>query len=269
MVHYFDSYPIQSSIRKVHPGFKLGWFVLYTILGLSSHSVLFLGVELLAFLTITVLTVRISLLHLLRLMVIPAGFVLLGSLSVVLELNPGHPIFSMNAGGLTFGVSVANLQQGMLILFRSLSGIAVLYALVLNTSISDMIYVLRKLKIPEVVLDLMVLVYRNIFILSDTAQRIYISQKSRMGHRNLKTSLRSTAQLGGSAFILAGVRAEQLFHSMESRGYTGRIHSLPAEWETNKKFILVSVIMFAALLGLFFLVGLKANPIDQTLVTRN
>lgn len=262
MVHYFDCYPIQSRICKVHPGFKLGWFVLYTMLGLSSHSVLFPGAELLVFLTITVFTVGISLWRLLRLMAIPAGFVLLGSLSVVLELNPVHPVFSLNAGAITFGVSAAGLQQGLLILFRSFSGIAVLYALVLNTSISDMIYVLRKLKVPEVVLDLMVLVYRNIFILSDTAQRIYIAQKSRMGHRNLKTSLWSTAQLGGSAFILSGVRAEQLFHSMESRGYTGRIHSLPAEWETGKRFVLVSVILFAALLGIFFLIGLKAYPIN-------
>jgi len=260
-VHYFDCYPIQSRIRNVHPWYKLGWFMLYTMLGLSSHSVLFLSVELLVFLTIAVFTVRISLLQLLRLMAIPAGFVLLGSLSVVLELNPVHPVFSMNAGVVTFGVSGAGLQQGMLILFRSFSGIAVLYALVLNTSISDMIYVLRKLKAPEVVLDLMVLVYRNIFILSDTAQRIYIAQKSRMGHRNLKTSLRSTAQLGGSAFVLAGVRAEQLFHSMESRGYTGRIHSLPAEWETGKRFILVSITMFAVLLGIFFFIGLKPNYI--------
>ena len=260
-MHYFDCYPIQSRIRNVHPWYKLGWFMLYTMLGLSSHSVLFLSVELLVFLTIAVFTVRISLLQLLRLMAIPAGFVLLGSLSVVLELNPVHPVFSMNAGVVTFGVSGAGLQQGMLILFRSFSGIAVLYALVLNTSISDMIYVLRKLKAPEVVLDLMVLVYRNIFILSDTAQRIYIAQKSRMGHRNLKTSLRSTAQLGGSAFILAGVRAEQLFHSMESRGYTGRIHSLPAEWETGKRFILVSITMFAVLLGIFFFIGLKPNYI--------
>ena len=262
-MHYFDCYPIRSRIRKVHPGYKLGWFALYTVLGLSSHSVLFPGIELLVFLTITVFTVRISLLRLLHLMVIPAGFVLLGSLSVVLELNPVHPVFSLNVGAITFGVSEAGLQQGTLILFRSFSGIAVLYALVLNTSISDMIYVLRKLKVAEVVLDLMVLVYRNIFILSDTAQRIYIAQKSRMGHRNLKTSLRSTAQLGGSAFILAGVRAEQLFHSMESRGYTGRIYSLPAEWETGKRFILVSVIMFAALLGIFFLIGLKPNLINS------
>ena len=82
-----------------------------------------------------------------------------------------------------------------------------------------------------------------------------------MGHRNLKTSLRSTAQLGGSAFILAGVRAEQLFHSMESRGYTGRINSLPAEWETDKGFILVSIILFTALLGIFFFIGLKPNYI--------
>jgi len=261
-VHYFDCYPIQSRIRNVHPGYKLGWFVLYTVLGLSSHSVLFLGAELLIFLTITVFTVRISLLRLLRLMAIPAGFVLLGSFSVVLELNPMHPVFSMNAGVVTLGVSASGLQQGLLILLRSFSGIAVLYALVLNTSISDMIYVLRKLKVPEVLLDLMVLVYRNIFILSDTAQRIYIAQKSRMGHRNLKTSLRSTAQLGGSAFVLTGIRAEQLFHSMESRGYNGRIYSLPAEWESDKRFMLVSVILFAALLGIFFLIGLKAYPIN-------
>lgn len=254
-MHYFDSYPVQSRIRKVHPGFKMGLFVIYTFWALSAHSVLFLLVLLSTILITIVQVSRISFAKLLRLMAIPAGFVLLGSLSVVLELNPVQPVFSLPAGVVTFGASAAGLQQGMLILLRSFAGIAVLYALVLNTSISDMIYVLRKLKVPEVLLDLMVLVYRNIFILSDTAQSIYISQKSRLGHRNLETSLRSTAHLGGSAFVLAGVRAEQLFHSMESRGYTGRIHSLPAEWETSKKFILVSVTMFAALLGLFLLIN--------------
>jgi cobalt/nickel transport system permease protein len=260
-MHYFDSYPIQSRIRNTHPGFKMGWFVVYTVLALSAHSVLFLGILLSMVLITTVQVTHISFPKLLRLIAIPAGFVLLGSLSVVLEINPVHPIFNLNADVVTFGVSALGLKQGLLILLRSFTGIAVLYALVLNTSISDMIYVLRKLRVPEVVLDLMVLVYRNIFILSDTAQRIYIAQKSRMGHRNLKTSLRSTAQLGGSALVLAGVRGEQLFYSMESRGYTGRIHSLPAEWETDKKFILVSVIMFAALLGIFFFIGLKPNYI--------
>jgi cobalt/nickel transport system permease protein len=136
---------------------------------------------------------------------------------------------------------------------RSLSSISILYALILNTSISDILYVLRSIKIPEIMLDIMVLVYRNIFIFSDTAKSIYTSQKSRLGYRNFRSAMVSSGKLGGRIFVLAEVKAEHLFQSMESRCYNGKINTLPGEWEINKPFILIAlgVLVFLST-GLFY-----------------
>jgi len=128
----------------------------------------------------------------------------------------------------------------------------VLYAFILSTPVIDMMVVLRKLKVPAVLIDIMVLVYRNIFIFSDTAQSIYTSQKSRLGYRNLRTSLRSTGLLAGCMFVLAGVRAEHLYRSMESRCYNGNIHTLPGRWKSSPAFLVTAILLAAIFTVLIF-----------------
>lgn len=240
-MHYFDAYPLQSRLRLVHPAVKMGLYLVYTALALASQSV----VVSMALLVVVVLgaayTARVGLLRLLRLMMIPASFVLLGSFSVMMEINPAEAWLHISVFWVTLGISPTGFYSGILLMARSFSAIAVLYALVLNTSITDMIFVLRKLKVPEVLLDIMVLVYRNIFVFSDAANDIYISQKSRLGYRNFRTSLRSTAQLGGRIYVLANSRAEHQYQSMSSRCYNGKIETMPAQWQPNYAFLTITL----------------------------
>ena len=250
-MHYFDSYPIKSRIKAVHPMLKIVLFAIYTAMALSSHSIVFMFLLLVTFIAFTQYTARISTLRLLRLMIIPAGFVLLGSFSVVLDVNPVAAMYKVGIGSYFIGLSEASIHRAVLLFTRSILSIVILYSLVLNTPVADIIYVLRKMKVPEIILDLLVLVYRSIFILSDTAQSIFVSQKSRLGYRHLNSTMRSTSQLAGSVFILSGVRAEQMFRSMESRGYNGKINTLQAEWTTDKKCILISVVMLLVFSVLF------------------
>ena len=251
-MHYFDSYPIKSRIRKVHPIVKLVSFAVYTAMALGAPSIAFLALMMVCFFVLTVYTARISVYRLVRLLFIPATFVLLGSLSVVLDVNPVAPIYTISVGNFFLGISAASIYRGGLLFAHSFSSILILYSLVLNTPVSDIIYVLRKMRVSEVILDLLVLVYRTIFILSDTAQSIYVSQKSRLGYRRMSSTLRSTGQLAGSVFILSGVRAEQMFRSMESRGYNGKINTLQAEWKTDSKWLIFMVVMWLVFLVLFF-----------------
>lgn len=251
-MHYFDSYPIKSRVKSVHPMLKIGLFAVYTTLALSTQSMAFMLLMMLCFIAITLYTARITMYQLVRLMSIPAGFVLLGSFSVVLDVNPLDAIYKIGIGKHFIGMNDSSVQRAVLLFTRSLLSIVLLYSLVLNTPVSDIIYVLRKMKVPEVILDLLVLVYRTIFILSDTAQSIFVSQKSRLGYQNLSSTLRSTAQLAGSVFILSGVRAELMFRSMESRGYNGKMNTLQAEWETDSKWLFFMVVMCLIFLVLFF-----------------
>jgi cobalt/nickel transport system permease protein len=235
-MHYFDTYPLQSRLRKVHPDVKMSLFAVYTAIALASQSVIISAALVVLVFSAILYTARIGFFRLVRLMLVPGGFVFLGSVSVMVEFDPALPILSMATGAHRIGITPAGLHGGIFLFARSFSAVAVLYALVLNTTITDILFVLRKLKAPETLLDIMVLVYRNIFIFSDTANSIYTSQKSRLGYRSLRTSIRSTGQLGGRMFVLAGVRTEYLYRSMESRCYNGNIHTLPDQWTANPVF---------------------------------
>jgi cobalt/nickel transport system permease protein len=229
----------------VNPGVKMVLFVIYTTIALLSCSILLSVVIVIAITAANIYLARIGLFRLLRLMLIPVSFVFLGSISAMVEVNPTSTWLQMSLFGNTLGITPSNLHRGLLLFARSFSTISVLYALILNTPVTDMLFVLRKLKVPGVLLDVMVLVYRNIFIFSDTAQSIYTSQKSRLGYRNLRTSLRSTGQLGGRIFVLGGVRAEHLYRSMESRCYNVKINTLTSQWKAKPMFLLTAILLAA------------------------
>ena len=75
--------------------------------------------------------------------------------------------------------------------------------------------------------ELMLLIYRFIFVLTDCAGSISVSQQSRLGNRNYRTSLHSFGALASCLFIRSIRRSEALFDAMESRCYDGEIRVLP------------------------------------------
>ncbi len=254
-MHYINSYPLKSRLRNVNPSYKLGLFALFTILALCTQSVVLWMYILASHFIGTVVWAHISIGKLLRLMIIPLGFVLLGTLSVAIELNPTNPMYHLEVFGVSWGVTALGIERSLMILFKSLSTISILYFLILNTTINDIIYQLRKLHTPTILLEMMILIYRNIFIISDCAKDIQTSQRSRLGYRDMRTSMRSIGLLGGRVFVLANVRADHLYRSMESRCYNGTINSISREWQQNRTFIVISTISFLiALIAFIFVV---------------
>lgn len=253
---YFDLYPVRSRLRLLSPDIKMGLFVIYTSIALLSNSVLMSAAIIVIMTAANLYLAKIGFFRLFRLMLIPVSFVLIGSVSVIFEFSSvqTHTLLQLNLFDKSLYITQSGLHQGLLLFTRSFSAIMVLYALILNTPATDMIYVLRKLKAPEVLLDIMFLVYRNIFIFSDTAHSIHISQKSRLGYKNLGTSLRSSGKLGGRMFVIAGIRAENLYQSMESRCYNGKINTLPAQWKSYPKFMTCAILVAVGLVITLFLI---------------
>lgn len=254
-MHYFDSYPLKSRLRNVHPSYKLGVFGLFTLMALCAQSAVILMFILIIHLVGTLIWARISILKLLKLMVIPIGFVMMGSLSVAFDLNPTNPIFHSEIFGISWGITKVCLDRSIYIFLRSLASISILYFFILNTSINDLIHQLRKLRTPTILLELMILVYRNIFIFSDCAKDIQTSQRCRLGYKDFSTSMRSMGLLGGRVFVLANVRADHLYRSMESRCYSGSIGSISRDWKQNLRFICISLIaILITIISLLFVV---------------
>jgi cobalt/nickel transport system permease protein len=87
----------------------------------------------------------------------------------------------------------------------------------------DLLKVMKRVKIPDLIIELMLLIYRFIVILIEISDNITTAQISRLGRRNVKSTLKSTASLMSVLFIHSIRKANRLYDAMESRNYDGRI----------------------------------------------
>ncbi len=170
-----------------------------------------------------------------KLMLVPVTFLIIGVLTIAINASGNKDIFlfSIAAFGTHLGVSQSGMQQAALLFFKSTGAVSCLYFLSLSTPIVDLLAVLRRLKVPKMMIELMGLIYRLIFVLLETADTIYTAQSSRLGYANLISAYRSLAVLASSLFIRAYKRSDELYTALESRGYDGELSVLEEPFETH------------------------------------
>jgi cobalt/nickel transport system permease protein len=94
----------------------------------------------------------------------------------------------------------------------------------------------------------MTLMYRFIFILLESVQRMQRAQQSRLGYSTTWHSMQSIGQLGSRLFIDAYQRSQRLHIALESRGYTeGELRVLPAAYQHDTRTIWLAVAVASSL----------------------
>ena len=100
---------------------------------------------------------------------------------------------------------------------RSLAALAALLGLVLTTPLPDLLALGRRLRLPDVLLDLMVISYRMLFVFSEALHDILTAQKARLGFADTRRSLRSLALLTANLAVQIWQRAHALQQAAEAR----------------------------------------------------
>ncbi len=124
------------------------------------------------------------------------------------DLGSGHLYLSHQ------GVSRA-LETGV----RSLASASALFFLVLTIPAIDLATVGQKLGCPAILIELALLVYRFIFLLADTAQRIVIAQVARGGYRTPKLRFNSLSLIVRQLIQRTATRYQQLILGVQARGF--------------------------------------------------
>lgn len=225
-----DKLCYQSGLRYVNATEKFVYAMLSLLLCVLSRSV---WAPLLVFAVNGILTVKkggIPLFRYIKLLLIPAGFLLVGTAAILVNISK-TPLdaFAFPVGTWYITGSRASVLWGVLLCVRALAAVTCLYFLSLNTTMTDILGVLAKLHLPPLVIELMMLVYRFIFVLLETASAIMVSQESRLGNRTFGSGIRAFGGMTASLFILALRKSGALYDAMESRCYDGRIRVLPQE----------------------------------------
>jgi len=114
---------------------------------------------------------------------------------------------------------------------RSLGALAALLFLVMTTPLIDLIALLRRLKTPEVLLDIMVLCYRMLFVFSAAVHDTLTAQSARLGYATPRLALRSLGGLTANLTLQVWQRAHDLNIAAQARNNDGPLRFLEPRFD--------------------------------------
>lgn len=243
-----DKLSYSSRLRFKNPTVKFIFAVLTLLICVLSRSIFVSSITLLVMGSLIVLYNGTSLSYFFKLMTIPLVFLLLSTVAIIINIS-SQPLSAFAIPFFQWYItsSVESLIFACRLILTALSAVSCLYFLSLSTPITDILMVLKKLHCPELLIELMLLIYRFIFVLLDLAAALSISQKSRLGNKDFKTSCKSLGSLLAVLLVRSFQKSGKLYDAMESRCYTGRILALPEAY-TIKNAELIFIFAFEIML---------------------
>lgn len=243
-----------SKLRYTNAGEKVFFSLASLCFCIISRSILVAVIVLFAASWLTIRKGGISPLYYGKLIRIPCAFLMISTIAILVNISR-HPLdaFSIPLGSWYITGSWQGIHQGIQLILTALACVSCLYFLSLSTPLTDIIAVLECWHIPWLIIELMMLIYRFIFLLLEIASSISCSQRSRLGNRDFPTSVKSYALLASSLFILSIRRAGNIYDAMEARCYDGKVHVLKEQHPARQKEILFLILFetFLFLLTIF------------------
>lgn len=218
-MHTVERLAYTNRWRQRHPADKLilggGLLVLAVVLPPWPGDALVL----LAAAAAALLGARLPLADYSRLLAVPAGFLLPGVavLAVSLEFSGAGPLLHVGEEGLAQAVSA---------LLRAMAATAALLLIVLTTPFTELLALSSRLRLPAVLLDLMLMIYRFSTLTIETAALGRTAQASRLGYAGFGRSIRSAGLLAAGLLPRVLDRAARLQVGLTARGYTGELRVL-------------------------------------------
>lgn len=231
MMQRIDSYAYSNRLRKLDPAYKAGFSSLVLLACLFIDRPLILLLILLGLVALSILGAGLPPAFVLKLLTAEGGFLAAGVLSVAISISTIPQPGGWQLGLVWIHLSPASLNLALVLLGRALAGAAAMNFLALTTPLADLIELLRRLRTPELLIDLMTLIYRFVFTLTDCLDRMILAQKVRLGFGNWRNSLQSAAQIAANLFIETFRRSRQLELALGSRGWTDNLRVLPQEYQ--------------------------------------
>ena len=239
-----DKLCYHSRLRYENAGEKFAFAVITLFICVMSRSAAVACIVLAVTGILTVWKGGIPFFRYLRFLTVPLTFLILSTLAIMFNLRQTPlDLFAVPLGNWYLTASTHSFFYALQLILTALSAVSCLYFLAFTTPMPDILEVLRKLRCPKLLIELMLLIYRYIFVLLDCAHSISIAQKSRLGNISFRQSLRSFGQLVSALFIQAVRRSGRLYDAMESRCYDGDIRVL-SENRPPKKAELALILFF-------------------------
>lgn len=249
-----DRFCYQSRLRYVNANLKFLFAMLTLLCCLVSRSLLIAGIVLVTNAILVVKMGGIPFVYYRKLMTVPLAFLILSTLTIIINIAR-QPMdgYALLIGSWYLTGSRVSFVFAVKLICTALAAVSCLYFLTLNTTMTDILGVLERIHVPEIMIELMMLIYRFIFVLMEIASNITISQRSRLGNRNLRTSFYSFGQMTAAVFVRAIKKSRILYDAMESRCYDGKLRVLREQYPVEKRQIVMVIFYECLLFGILIM----------------
>ena len=168
-------------------------------------------------------------------------------------VTPGESVASVNIG-ITIHFTDAGISFAILMYARATAALLLLYAFAVSTPVPHLADALKRLRFPDVFVELLVLIYRYTFLLMETAESMHLAAECRFGYSGYKRSMGTTARLAVGIFMRSLDTAEKGQVTLQCRNYRGEFQTLSSFEKRSKAgtafcavVICAAVIFFIAL----------------------
>ena len=87
----------------------------------------------------------------------------------------------------------------------------------------QLIEVLRRCRLPELMIELMYLIYRYLFVLLEVQRQMTVAAQARLGYSGVRRSLNTAGRISGCLLAASFRRSSLCYDAMEARGYDGKL----------------------------------------------
>lgn len=221
-----DKCAYTNSLRKFNPMYKLMISFIALIVSIITNNI---NLHLIIMIIISIMIIfwaKVDIKLYIKCLKIPIYFLFIGTILNLISISFENTGFLLNIKifGIYIGTTEFSIDNSIHILLRALSCIISIYFLILTTPFNQLIIILKKMYIPDVLIELMILTYRFIFLFLEEIKDIYKSQQLKFGYNNLKNSYNSTSLLIKVLFFRMMKKYEEMSVTLDIKLYDGKFH---------------------------------------------
>lgn len=219
-----DALAAHSGLRNVSPGLKTVFSVGSLLLCVGAADPV-AGAAVACSMTAMIWRLgKVPLGRILGLLRIPMLFLTVSCLVILLEFT-GIPmgLWQVQLGGGWLCVTAQSLSRAVMLFFQALGAVCCLFFLSTTTPMPQLIEVLRKCRLPELMIELMYLIYRYLFVLLEVQRQMTVAASARLGYNGWRRSLTTAGKISGGLLASSFRRSSACYDAMEARGYEGRL----------------------------------------------
>ncbi len=222
-----DSLSYSSKLRYKNPEEKFVFAMSSLVICVATKSILAALTALIINGWLIVRKGGIPLSYYVKYLLVPLVFLFFSTLILLVNISK-IPLdaYAIPIGEYYLTSSLSDMYRGIGLIVTALGAVSCLYFLAMNTPMTEICEVLKRMHCPTLFIELMLLTYRFIFILLEVASAILTAQKSRLGNRDFRTSLDSFGKMVSVLFIRSLKKSTLLYDAMESRCYNGKLNVL-------------------------------------------